>query len=87
MMAKNPEEVKQYLAIITLLKGSFETNCYCPIIPIEQLPPEEELINHEGSWSVHYSLLRKFFYFEDISEDNDPEWEVKYNWKVEIVKK
>ena len=87
MMAKNPEEVEQYSAIITLFKGSFETICKCPIIPIEQLPPEEELINHEGSWSVHYSLLRKFFYFEDKGENNNHDWEVRYNWKIEIVKK
>ena len=86
MMAKNPEEVEQYSAIITLFKGSFETICKCPIIPIEQLPPEE-LINHEGSWSVHYSLLRKFFYFEDKGENNNHDWEVRYNWKIEIVKK
>ena len=87
MMAKNPEEVKQYKAKITIQNESFETNCECPVIPIEELPPEEELIDHEGSWIVHHSLLRKFFYFEDRGENNNHNWKVKYKWKIEIVQK
>ena len=84
LMAKDPEKVKKYSANITIYRGSLETNYKCPIIPIEQFPPEEELIDHEGSWSVHYSLLRKFFYFEDKGENNNHDWLVKYKWKVEI---
>merc|ERR1719423_61822 len=87
MMAKNPEEVEQYYANITIYNEAFETSCKCPIIPIEQFPPEDGLIDHEGSWSVHYSLLKKFFYFEDKGENNNHDWVVKYNWKVQIIQK
>ena len=87
MMAKSPEIVEQYFATITIYNDSFETSCKCPIIPIEQFPLEDGLIDHEGSWSVHYSLLKKFFYFEDKGENNNHDWAVKYNWKVQIIQK
>ena len=85
LMAKDPEEVAHYSANITIHNESYETTCKCPIIPIEECPPEEELINHEGSWSVHFSLLRKFFYIQDRGENNNHDWEVKYKWKIEII--
>merc|ERR1712126_435637 len=84
IMAKNPDEVEKYSANITIFNESgLETSFKCPIIPIEQFPSEEELINHEDCWNVHYSLLRKFYYFEDKGKNNNHDWAVKVDYKIE----
>ena len=89
MMAGSQEEVRQYSANLTIYNESLdlEVNYKCPIISIEHCPPEEDLISHDKCWNVHYSTMRKFFYFVDKGDDNNHDWVVKYRWKIEIVQK
>jgi len=88
MMAKNPDEVDKYSAKLSISKGSFKI-CIddCPILPIEEFQPTEDLVNHGKTVSIHYSMMRKFFKFEDEGKENDHVWKVTYSWSVQISKK
>ena len=58
-MARDPKEVEQYSAKLTIYKESLKTSYECSIIPIEQYPSEEDFPNHEKCWNVHYSKTRE----------------------------
>ena len=86
-MGKDPKEVEQYSAKLTIYKESLKTSYECSIIPIEQYPSEEDFPNHEKCWNVHYSLFRKLFNFEDKGKNNNHDWVVNLNLNIEIKKK
>ena len=70
IMAKDPADVDNYLAKITIYKDKEDPEDYkvtfnCPIIPLEQFPSEESLQDDDRCWNVHYSFFKKFLYFED----------------------
>ena len=86
IMAKVPTEVEKYSATITIEKETMETSFKCPIIPIEQFSPKDDLISNDKCWSIHYVMFRKFFYFEDMGGPENHNWKVQLDWKVEITK-
>ena len=42
------------------------------------------MVKHAKTWSVHYSLLKKFLRFENKGQENNHIWDVKYDWSVEV---
>jgi len=84
---KDPEEAEHFSAKISMQKGAFKTFFECPLISIEQFPPEEDFPNDERCWNIHYSFFRKFLHFEDKGENNNHDWEVTLTWSVHIHEK
>ena len=87
IMAKVPKEVEQYSATITIHNKTMETSYKCPIIPIKQFSPNDDLIHHNNCWNINYLLFRKFFNIVDLGGPENHNWQVTMKWKVEINKK
>ena len=88
IMAKDPAEVDNYSAEITIYKEDakdYKVTFNCPLIPLEQFPSEESLQDDDRCWNVHYSFFKKFLHFEDKGSNNNHNWTVILKWEVEIT--
>ena len=88
IMAKDPAEVDNYSAKITIYKEDpedYKVTFNCPIIALEQFPSEESLPDDDKCWNVHYSFFKKFLHFEDKGGNNNHNWTVILKWEVEIT--
>jgi len=81
LMAKDPDEVEKYSAMITIESKDFETNFKLPIISIEEFN-----FQAETSYGIHYSTFRKCFQFQDLGGPENHDWVVRLNWSVQIEK-
>ena len=93
-MAENTqddEDAKDYTAKLTIHGGNlhmtYETTVMFPVCSIEQLPKslDEFLTNNKNCYLVPYTMMRNYFQFEDVGENNHHCWHVKYEISFEVT--